>query len=91
MLRLPCPHCGERAVGEFRHGEIPTVPDHLTDPAIRDLDRAFMRTNTEGIVTERWFHEAGCRRWMTVRRDTRIDQILEVVSRSSGRQSDRTA
>jgi heterotetrameric sarcosine oxidase delta subunit len=72
---------------EFRYGEIPTVPDHLTDPAIRDLDRAFMRTNTEGIVTERWFHEAGCRRWMTVRRDTRTDQILEVVNRSPGRQS----
>lgn len=91
MLRLPCPHCGERGVVEFRYGEIPTVPEDLIDPAARDLDRAFMRTNTEGIVTERWFHEAGCRRWMTVRRDTRTDQVLEVVSRSSGRQSDRTA
>jgi sarcosine oxidase, subunit delta len=86
MLRLPCPQCGVRAVVEFRYGEIPTVPEELTDPAARDLDRAFMRTNPEGIVTERWFHEAGCRRWMTIRRDTRTDEILEVVSRSSGRQ-----
>lgn len=91
MLRLPCPQCGERAVVEFRYGEIPSVPDDLTDPAARDLDRAFMRTNPEGIVTERWFHEAGCRRWMTIRRDTRTDEVVEVVSRSSGRQSDRTA
>jgi heterotetrameric sarcosine oxidase delta subunit len=75
---------------EFRYGEIPTVPEDLTDPAARDLDRAFMRTNTEGIVIEAWFHEAGCRRWVTVRRDTRTDEVLEVVSRSSGRQSDRT-
>jgi sarcosine oxidase, subunit delta len=91
MLRLPCPHCGERSVVEFRYGEIPTVPEDLTDPAARDLDRAFMQTNTEGVVTERWFHETGCRRWMTVRRDTRTDQVLEVVSRSSGQQSSRTA
>lgn len=91
MLRLTCPNCGERSVVEFRYGEIPTVPEGLTDPEARDLDRAFMRTNTEGIVTERWFHEAGCRRWMTVRRDTRTDEVLEVVSRSSGRRSDRTA
>jgi heterotetrameric sarcosine oxidase delta subunit len=91
MLRLFCPNCGERGVVEFRYGEIPTVPEGVTDPAARDLDRAFMRTNTEGIVTERWFHEAGCRRWMTVRRDTRTDQVLGVVSRSSGQPSDRTA
>lgn len=91
MLRLTCPNCGERSVVEFRYGEIPTVPEGLTDPEARNLDRAFMRSNTEGIVTERWFHEAGCRRWMTVRRDTRTDEVLEVVSRSSGRRSDRTA
>lgn len=64
---------------EFRYGDVPTVPDEITDAAARDLDRAFMRTNTEGIVTERWFHEAGCRRWMTVRRDTRTDEVVEVV------------
>jgi len=91
MLRLVCPHCGERSVVEFRYGEIPTVPEEMTDPAARDLDRAFMRTNTEGVVTERWFHEAGCRRWMTVRRDSRTDHVLETVSRSSGRPSDRPA
>ncbi|MEX0700301.1 MAG: sarcosine oxidase subunit delta [Acidimicrobiia bacterium] len=91
MLRLACPNCGERSVVEFRYGEIPIVPEGLTDPEARDLDRAFMRSNIEGIVTERWFHEAGCRRWMTVRRDTRTDEVLEIVSQSSGRRSDRTA
>ena len=42
MLRLPCPHCGERGVVEFRYGEIPTIPEDLTDPAARDLDRLFL-------------------------------------------------
>jgi heterotetrameric sarcosine oxidase delta subunit len=69
-LRIPCPHCGIRAVEEFVYGELPDVPAALTDPIARDLDKAFMHTNAEGVVTERWFHASGCRRWCTVTRDT---------------------
>jgi heterotetrameric sarcosine oxidase delta subunit len=65
-----------RSVTEFRYGEVLSVPDELTDPAARDLDRAFMHTNPEGVVSERWFHEAGCRRWITVHRDTSTDQVV---------------
>ena len=43
----------------------------------RDLDRAFMHENAEGPTTERWFHASGCRRWVTVRRDTTTDEVLE--------------
>jgi sarcosine oxidase, subunit delta len=64
-------------VEEFRYGEIPTVPETLTDPDARDLDRGFMRSNPEGETVERWFHEFGCRRWFTVRRDTRTDTVVE--------------
>jgi sarcosine oxidase subunit delta len=74
-LRITCPHCGVRAVEEFVYGEMPAPPGNLTDPDARDLDRAFMHTNTEGVVTERWFHTAGCRRWLTVQRDTRTNVI----------------
>jgi heterotetrameric sarcosine oxidase delta subunit len=77
MLFLTCPNCGRRPVEEFRYGEIPTVPETLADPDARDLDRGFMRTNPEGETSERWFHEFGCRRWFTVRRDTRTDTVLE--------------
>ena len=75
-LRLECPHCGVRAVEEFTYGEIPSPPESLLDPDARDLDRAFMHTNTEGVVTERWFHTAGCRRWFTARRDSRTNELL---------------
>ena len=76
-LRIPCPVCGERSVLEFRHGgEVPAVPDTITDPAERDLDRAWMRTNALGLVTERWFHEGGCRRWLTLVRDTAEDRVI---------------
>jgi sarcosine oxidase delta subunit len=35
-----------------------------------------MHDNLEGITTERWFHAAGCRRWLTLRRDTRTDRVV---------------
>lgn len=76
-LRIPCPHCGDRSVFEFRHGgEVPAVPDSITDPAARDIDRGWMRANACGVVTERWFHEGGCRRWLTLVRDTADDRVI---------------
>jgi heterotetrameric sarcosine oxidase delta subunit len=76
VLYLTCPNCGRRTVEEFRYGEIPAVPDEITDIDERDLDRGFMRSNLLGVVTERWFHEFGCRRWFTVTRDTGRDEVL---------------
>ena len=37
-----------------------------------------MFENPDGPTTERWFHAAGCRRWLTVRRDTTTDTVIEV-------------
>ena len=62
---------------EFVYGEIPVVPDSITDPDARDLDRAFMRSNLEGVQTEAWFHVFGCRRWVRLQRDTRADVVVE--------------
>ena len=75
-IKIPCPNCGVRPLEEFLFGEVPVVPSSITDPEERDFDRAFMRNNPEGPVLERWYHVAGCRRWVTVRRDTRDDTIL---------------
>jgi heterotetrameric sarcosine oxidase delta subunit len=77
MLWLTCPTCGERPVTEFGFGgELPHVPDSLTDAAERNLDYVWMLDNVAEVTTERWFHAAGCRRWVTVRRDTRTDQVV---------------
>ncbi len=75
-IQIICPTCGRRPIEEFVYGEIPSTPDEITDADERDLDRAFMRANPEGPQTERWFHAFGCRRWATVRRDTRNDTVL---------------
>ncbi len=74
-IRIVCPHCGLRPIQEFIYGEIPVVPETITDADARDLDRSFMRANPEGVQTERWFHTYGCRRWLTLKRDTRDNKI----------------
>ena len=74
MLWINCPNCGNRPVEEWRFGgEFPTIAPHLTDPDDRDVDYVWMFDNIDGPSNERWFHEAGCRRWCTVVRDTRTD------------------
>jgi sarcosine oxidase subunit delta len=70
-MRLACPHCGRRAISEFRFGgEVPYVPPHVIDDDRADIERVWLRTNPAGETTERWFHELGCRRWLTLVRDT---------------------
>ncbi len=77
MPHLHCPNCGDRPIEEFAFGgERPTVPDRITDPLERDVDYAWMHDNVRGETSERWFHAAGCRRWLTVRRNTSIDAVL---------------
>jgi heterotetrameric sarcosine oxidase delta subunit len=77
MLWLLCPNCGHRPVEEFSFGgEMPAVPDRLTDPDERNVDHVWMFDNVAGPTTERWFHHAGCRRWHTARRDTTTDRLI---------------
>ena len=65
MLTIVCPNCGPRPVEEFRFGgELPEPPARLTEQFDRDLDRV-------------WFHEAGCHRWHTARRDTTLDRFVD--------------
>ena len=71
MLWLDCPRCGRRPLDEFTFGgERRPTPDSITDPDERDFDEVWVFENPDGVTTERWFHSAGCRRWLTVRRDT---------------------
>jgi heterotetrameric sarcosine oxidase delta subunit len=79
MHTLDCPRCGRRPLDEFTFGgERRASADWLTDPTERDYDDVWVFENPAGIATERWFHAAGCRRWLTVRRDTSVDRVVEV-------------
>jgi heterotetrameric sarcosine oxidase delta subunit len=79
MLWLDCPRCGRRPIEEFTFGgERRDIPASITDPDERDFDEVWVFENPDGETTERWFHATGCRRWLTVRRDTSLDQVLEI-------------
>jgi heterotetrameric sarcosine oxidase delta subunit len=81
MLRIPCPHCGERDEVEFRYrGDA-----HVARP--RDASEAdlaaftayvYQRTNPHGWHLEWWLHVAGCRRLLKVLRHTLTHQIAWV-------------
>lgn len=72
---LKCPNCGVRTYTEFLFGGEGRVFD-LTLSEERDYGNVWLRANVAGPEKERWFHYAGCRRWITVTRDTRSNTIL---------------
>ncbi len=79
MLTIRCPYCGARDQTEFAYGG----EAHIVRPArpadLNDAEWAefvFMRTNTKGVLAERWYHAAGCRRWFNALRDTTTDRFL---------------
>jgi sarcosine oxidase subunit delta len=81
MLLLECPWCGPRDEIEFRCGG----QSHITRPEpfdqVSDEEWArylFFRVNPKGLHYERWVHEAGCRRWFNVARDTQTHQIRAI-------------
>jgi len=81
MLIIPCPWCGPRDEVEFHcggeaHIERPADPAALNDQEWADY--LFMRNNPKGRFAERWVHNAGCRRWFNLIRDTTSHKILAV-------------
>jgi heterotetrameric sarcosine oxidase delta subunit len=72
-MLVRCPTCGERPFTEFTFGgELREVssPDTASDFA-----RVYLRENAAGPQDERWFHQLGCRRWVTLRRDTATNRF----------------
>jgi heterotetrameric sarcosine oxidase delta subunit len=79
MLLIPCPWCGNRDEIEFRYGGEAHIS--RTDPAADDAawaDYLYMRDNPKGVLAERWVHQAGCRRWFNLLRDTVSHRIIAV-------------
>lgn len=72
-LLIACPNCGSRPFTEFWFGgELtarPPAPGVAVDPSA-EFARVWYRQNVAGLQSERWYHYAGCRRWLTVQRDT---------------------
>jgi heterotetrameric sarcosine oxidase delta subunit len=76
-IEIPCPNCGRRPSTEFTFGgELRSVesPD-----AEADFERVYLPRNAPALQEERWFHAFGCRRWLTLRRDTVTNRIDGLV------------
>lgn len=41
-----------------------------------DYESVWLRENVAGKQLERWFHYAGCRRWLTIEHDTRTNEVV---------------
>lgn len=75
MMLVPCPHCGPRNASEFRYvGEQRARPPAGTGPQ-RWRSYLYLRANAAGRVTESWYHRAGCRRYLSVERDTVTNEL----------------
>jgi heterotetrameric sarcosine oxidase delta subunit len=72
-LQIPCPRCGPREQTEFLYGG-EDRPIDLPDPT-EDFRAVYLRENGTGPQRERWYHRAGCRRWLTIDRDATTDRI----------------
>ncbi|WP_093633990.1 sarcosine oxidase subunit delta [Paraburkholderia aspalathi] len=82
MLRIQCPHCGERDHTEFQYGGDATVQRPAFDDTSFDAWYAYVfeRGNPRGVHQEYWQHTAGCREWLVVTRDTATHRIDAVVT-----------
>jgi heterotetrameric sarcosine oxidase delta subunit len=85
MLRLPCPHCGDRDVAEFAYvGERIARPDVGAAAPHEWRGYLYLRRNPAGWADELWFHRAGCTRYLAVSRDTLTGDIRECRPISGG-------
>ncbi len=76
---LPCPYCGPRPVDEYAYfGEVTDRPG--PSPSMRELtDYVYFRDNVAGVQREWWQHRLGCGEWFLADRDTRTNEVLDVL------------
>ena len=81
-FKIDCPNCGPRSYHEFWFGGEVRAYDENAKPD-DSYEYEWLRVNACGPQKERWFHFAGCRRWLTLCRDTRTNQILSLDARDA--------
>ncbi|RIX97768.1 sarcosine oxidase subunit delta [Aureimonas flava] len=85
-MRIDCPFCGPRDLREFSFlGDAEAAGSALADAtpaadaaAPDEAGRVYLRANPAGRHRGLWYHEAGCRSWLAIERDTRTHEIFSV-------------
>ncbi|MEL6236776.1 MAG: sarcosine oxidase subunit delta [Pseudomonadota bacterium] len=79
-MMIPCPICGPRDIREFTPwGDVKLMarPDGMAEDAMAAFhDYLHIRDNPAGLHRELWYHEAGCRSWLVVTRNTVTHEII---------------
>jgi sarcosine oxidase subunit delta len=77
MLLINCPYCGPRPEIEFRamsEAHIARPGPDATDAQMADF--LYVRSNTKGLVNERWRHVHGCARFFNAVRHSVTDKFV---------------
>ena len=78
-MRITCPYCGERGNDEFIVlGAADPVRPAADAPIEAWVAYVHERDNRLGKHHELWHHQAGCRAWLVVERDTRSHAVIGV-------------
>jgi methylglutamate dehydrogenase subunit B len=80
-MRIDCPCCGLRDIGEFTYlGDASvTRPQGMSASLDAMTDYVYLRDNIAGAHRELWYHGLACRSWLVVERDTRTHRIASVA------------
>jgi methylglutamate dehydrogenase subunit B len=77
MMLIKCPHCGVRNVTEFTYGGAANLERPPPDATAEQWGNyVYLRDNPRGQHDEVWQHNAGCRRWIAVRRNTLTHDVI---------------
>ncbi|TGQ34218.1 sarcosine oxidase subunit delta [Mesorhizobium sp. M00.F.Ca.ET.216.01.1.1] len=78
-MRIVCPFCGERELGEFTYlGDAKPVRPAASASEDEVFDYVYLRDNVAGQMSEYWYHGGGCRAWLKVTRNTLTHEISAV-------------
>ncbi|MFT6075973.1 MAG: sarcosine oxidase subunit delta [Yoonia sp.] len=80
-MRITCPNCGERDRREFYYQGDALAIDRPAEDAGSHAwdDYLHNRDNLAGDIRDMWFHEAGCRAWLVVDRNTTTHAVHKVT------------
>jgi sarcosine oxidase subunit delta len=90
-MRIACPFCGERELGEFTYlgDATPKRPSVFSIDGSQQqgaldafYDYVYLRDNPAGEITEYWYHGGGCRSWLVARRNTTTHEVTTVGAAS---------
>ncbi|BDA83313.1 sarcosine oxidase subunit delta [Aureimonas sp. SA4125] len=93
-MRIDCPYCGSRDLREFSFlGDADAAAggwEADVSPE-SEADRVYLRSNPAGRHTGLWYHEAGCRSWLLVERDTVSHAVhsVQLAGAEAGREGGR--